>query len=52
MAAILVLILPLLGMCLAVWPGTPKVFPSGTSVPKLTSRRLTAPSVSRPRDHS
>jgi UDP-GlcNAc:undecaprenyl-phosphate/decaprenyl-phosphate GlcNAc-1-phosphate transferase len=52
MAAILVLILPLLGMCLAVWPGAPKVLSSGTSVPRLTSRRLTTVSVSRPRDRS
>jgi UDP-GlcNAc:undecaprenyl-phosphate GlcNAc-1-phosphate transferase len=52
MAAILVLALPLLGMCLTIWPATPSVSPSGTSGPKLVSRRLTALGLSRPHNRS
>lgn len=52
LAAILVLVLPLLGMCLTIWPGAPKVLPSGPSGPKLASRRLTALDVSRPHGRS
>lgn len=52
MAAILVLALPLLGMCLTIWPGASGVLPSGSSDPKLASRRLTALGVSRPRNRS
>ena len=52
MAAILVLALPLFGLCLLIWPGASRVLPSGSSDPKLASRRLTALGVSRPRNRS
>lgn len=52
MAAILVLALPLLGLCLIIWPGASRVFPSDSSDHKLASRRLTALGVSRPRNRS
>jgi UDP-GlcNAc:undecaprenyl-phosphate GlcNAc-1-phosphate transferase len=52
MAAILVLLLPLLGMCLAIWPGAPKVLLAGSSGPKLASRQLTGIDVSRLRNRS
>jgi UDP-N-acetylmuramyl pentapeptide phosphotransferase/UDP-N-acetylglucosamine-1-phosphate transferase len=50
MAAMLVLLLPLIGICLAVWPGASRVLPSGLSGPKLASRRLTALDGSRSRN--
>ena len=51
-ATILVLLLPLLGLCLAIWPGTPKASPLGSSGPKLASHQLTAFGVSRRRFRS
>jgi UDP-GlcNAc:undecaprenyl-phosphate GlcNAc-1-phosphate transferase len=47
MAAVLVLLLPLLGVCLAIWAGAPRVLPLGSPGPKLTSRQLSAPGASR-----
>jgi len=52
MAAVLVLVLPLLGMGLAIWPGVPRVSPSDSSGHKLTARRLAAPNISHPRHRS
>ncbi len=52
MAAILVLLLPLLGMGLAVWPGIPKVSPSAPSGARPGHRHLEALGVSRPRGRS
>jgi UDP-GlcNAc:undecaprenyl-phosphate GlcNAc-1-phosphate transferase len=52
MAAILVLVLPLLGMGLAIWPGASNGAPSGSPAPKLASRRLNTLGISRRRDRS
>jgi UDP-N-acetylmuramyl pentapeptide phosphotransferase/UDP-N-acetylglucosamine-1-phosphate transferase len=51
LAAITVLVLPLLGIALAVWPGVPRVSPSSASTHKL-ARRLIAPDTSHPRNRS
>jgi UDP-N-acetylmuramyl pentapeptide phosphotransferase/UDP-N-acetylglucosamine-1-phosphate transferase len=49
-AATLVLLLPLLGVCLAIWPGSAPVSPALGR--KWVSRRWTALGVSHPRDRS
>jgi UDP-N-acetylmuramyl pentapeptide phosphotransferase/UDP-N-acetylglucosamine-1-phosphate transferase len=52
MAVILVLVLPLLGIGLAIWPGISSLSPSDPSSHKLTARRLTAPGLFRTRHRS
>jgi UDP-GlcNAc:undecaprenyl-phosphate GlcNAc-1-phosphate transferase len=49
MAASLVLILPALGLCLAVWPRSPKVLPSVPAAMDPGHRRLSGLGNSRPR---
>lgn len=51
LAVLVVLVLPLLGIALAVWPGIPKTSPSNAATHKL-ARRLIAPGISHPRHRS
>jgi len=49
MAVMLVILLPLLGMCLAIWPSAPKALASGSSGPMRASRQLPPIGASRRR---
>jgi UDP-GlcNAc:undecaprenyl-phosphate GlcNAc-1-phosphate transferase len=49
MAAVLVVVLPALGLCLALWPRSPKALPSGPSGLNPGFRRWSGLGISRPR---